>query len=62
MAGFCDKCSIEFFNEDFGDFAGIITEEQFNEGVKAEVLCEGCGGWIYVDHRGHLLGKVTEIN
>ena len=58
MAGFCKGCSIKLFNEDFKDFAKIISAEQFNDGVKAEVLCEGCGHYIYVDHLGNKIGDV----
>lgn len=58
MAGFCKKCSIEMFEEDFKDFEGLISAEEFAEGSKAEVLCEGCGHWIYVDHLGNKIGDV----
>ena len=58
MAGYCRGCSKELFGEDYNDFAGLITPEQFADGVKAEVLCEGCGHWIYVDHEGKKLGDV----
>jgi hypothetical protein len=51
MADFCHECSIEIFGEDFGDLAGLVTEQQVVQGLRAEVLCEGCGP-ILVDHRG----------
>ena len=47
MAEFCRDCSIEMWGEDTGDFAGIAPE-----GKMVNVLCEGCGGYILVDHEG----------
>lgn len=51
MADFCKQCSIETFGKDFGDLAGITTEEDENQGLYAIVICEGCGV-IQVDQHG----------
>lgn len=51
MADFCKQCSIELFDENFGELANLVTEAQFNEGKVAFVLCEGCGSTT-VDHTG----------
>ena len=51
MADFCKQCSIRIFGEDFHDLAGLITEEQYKEGITAQVLCEGCG-FVSVNHLG----------
>jgi len=47
MADFCKRCAIKYFGEDTKDFAGLCKE-----GYKIRVLCEGCGGFITVDHTG----------
>jgi len=51
MADFCKQCSIENFGEDFGDLAGMSTEETTKKKLYPVVLCEGCGP-IQVDHTG----------
>lgn len=51
MADFCKQCSTELFGEDFGDFVGLSTIKQTEEGLYPLVLCEGCGA-IQVDHTG----------
>lgn len=51
MAGFCTQCSLSFFNEDFGDFVGLSSEEDTLEGRYASIICEGCGPTL-VDHTG----------
>ena len=43
MADFCRACSIEVFGEDYGDFANITTDAQWEAGFAAVVLCEHCG-------------------
>ena len=58
MAEFCLDCSRELFGED-SDFKGIISEEQFNEGLIVPVLCEGCG-FIEVDHLGKKIEEEEE--
>ena len=52
MADFCKQCSEELFDEDFGDFKGLCTEDNF-----AEVLCEGCGLDCVVDHEGRCVAE-----
>ena len=51
MADFCKQCSIDMFGEDFGDLAGITTEEDTQNDRAVLVMCEGCGP-TYVDHTG----------
>ena len=55
MADFCHICSLSNFGEDFGDLAGITTEEDWAEGKAHVVLCEGCG-LIQVDPEGKRVG------
>lgn len=57
MAEFCKQCSEAHFGADMGDFAGISTEENTFNGLYPQVLCEGCGGYILVDHTGR---RVTD--
>lgn len=58
MAEFCQECSIELFGKDLGDFKGLITPEEFHQGLVATVLCEGCGRYICVDYNGARIGKI----
>lgn len=51
MADFCQECSYEVWGFDTKDLAGLVTKEDMNRGVRAHVICEGCG-WILVDHNG----------
>lgn len=51
MAEFCRQCSMEIFNEDFQELAGLSTAEDTANGLYASVICEGCGP-IQVDHLG----------
>lgn len=51
MADFCKQCSIDMFGEDFGDLAGITTEEDTANSRFVFVICEGCGP-TDVDHTG----------
>ncbi len=52
MADFCKQCSLAGFGDDYGDLAGLITEDDTKSGfVSSVVLCEGCGP-IQVDHTG----------
>lgn len=59
MADFCKECSIETFGKDFGDFAGIITEEQFKSNNEYYELCEGCG-YARIDHEGNRINSKEE--
>jgi hypothetical protein len=51
MSDYCEQCSTAIFGEDFGDMAGLSTEDDTNKGLFPVVLCEGCGA-IQVDHTG----------
>jgi hypothetical protein len=55
MADFCKECSIELFGEDFQDLAGITKKKDFANGLRAIVICEGCG-LIGVDPDGKRVG------
>lgn len=43
MADFCQQCSIELFNEDFGDLADLGQGRKLSQGDGWLCLCEGCG-------------------
>ena len=43
MADFCKQCSIDVFQEDFGDMKGVTKVEHWEVGLANQVLCEGCG-------------------
>lgn len=47
MADFCKECAIKTWGQDTGDVAGLCKEDEM-----VSVLCEGCGGYIMVDHTG----------
>lgn len=51
MADFCQECSQEIWGFDTKDLAGLISKEDMDNGIRAHVICEGCG-WILVDHEG----------
>lgn len=51
MADFCQQCSIEKFGKDFGELAGITTQEAWSKGESCVVICENCGP-IQVDPDG----------
>lgn len=56
MAEFCKQCSIDLFGEDFGDLAGLTSEEQWNNGFAITTICEGCG-LIQVDPEGNCVSN-----
>lgn len=56
MADFCKQCSEEYFDKDYGDLKGLISEEEVKKGMAAVVICEGCGA-IQVDHEGVCQGR-----
>lgn len=62
MSNFCKGCSEEMFGQDFGDFAGLSTEEQTKMGIFASVLCEGCGETILVDHTGTRIDERKSVD
>jgi hypothetical protein len=51
MADYCQQCSLEIWQHDHGDLAGLSGPEDTAAGLYAVVLCEGCGP-IQVDHAG----------
>ncbi len=56
MADFCKQCSIEIFENDYGDFAGLCKKEE-----TIEVLCEGCGEYIIVNSDGErIIGQIKK--
>lgn len=61
MADYCKQCSIELFDEDFRELAGLVTKEQFESPDKlvAFVICEGCG-FITVNHEGECVDPNCE--
>jgi len=52
MADLCKSCGIRIYGFDTKDLEGISTLEDTEQGLYAQVLCEGCGGHILVDHTG----------
>lgn len=56
MADFCKQCSIEIFDQDFNDLAGITKPEDQAKGLFAVVICEGCG-LIQVDAEGKCISS-----
>ncbi len=56
MASFCKQCSVEVFDEDYDDYAGLTTPEQTAEGLFCVVLCESCGA-CQVDHTGKCISS-----
>ena len=57
MANFCKSCCFDLFGVDISDFDGIMSEEDYNNGMVANVLCEGCG-YIEVDHKGEKVDRL----
>ncbi len=55
MAEFCQQCSLEIFNEDFKELAGLGHEELL-PGYGWQALCEGCGMTL-VDNDGKCVNK-----
>ena len=41
MANFCKSCCFDLFGVDISDFDGIISAEDYDSGMVANVLCEG---------------------
>jgi hypothetical protein len=46
MSSFCKQCSLEMFQEDFRELAGLLSHEDADNGYLLEALCEGCGPTI----------------
>ena len=56
MADFCTECSMEMFNKDFEELAGLSTAEDTKNDLFPCVICEGCG-FIQVDHTGKCISE-----
>ncbi len=56
MADYCQACSIELFGKDYGNFAGLTSEEDWTEDRAVVVLCEGCGP-TQVDPAGRCISR-----
>jgi len=56
MADFCKQCSIDVFGKDFGELAGQTTQENWDKGLAASDICEGCGP-IQVDPEGNCVSN-----
>lgn len=48
MAEYCRDCSIRFLGPEAAKHAGGLCRR----GETTEMLCEGCGGFVTVDHNG----------
>jgi len=55
MAEFCEQCA-KGLGFPHGDFRNITKENEWEEGLAASVLCEGCGP-IQVDPKGNCITK-----
>lgn len=53
MSDYCQQCSIELFNDDYGDLSALLTT---GETRHREVICEGCGITV-VDIMGKCVGR-----
>jgi len=60
MADFCKTCCFNFFGVDISDFDAIISEEDYSNGMVANVLCEGCG-YIEVNHKGEKVERFDSL-
>lgn len=54
MAAFCKQCSIDMFGKDFGDLAWASLPHYD--------LCEGCGGYVWVDGQGRCIDRACPIH
>ena len=59
MADFCQQCSLEAFDKDTKDFAGLSNAVHTKNGLYAVVLCESCGP-CQVDHNGKCITHDAE--
>ncbi len=57
MADFCNKCEKDILNVDDDNLTvyNIKNDECIN------ILCEGCGGFVWVDKFGCKVSKITPI-
>ncbi len=62
MAEFCRQCTEEQglpggdYAAGRGDMQGCTTQEQWDQGMAANVICEGCG-LIQVDVHGYCISR-----
>ena len=59
MAEFCRQCAewhFPYAPKFWNDFANMVTEEEWEDGYAAVVLCEGCGT-IQVDPEGRCVSS-----
>ena len=56
LGQYCAACSMELFGEDRGDFAGLVSEEDWAKGRAANVVCRGCGATL-VDPGGNCVAN-----
>jgi hypothetical protein len=57
MAEFCRACGVEVQGEDVpSDLKGLITQAEWEKGLVAVVMCEGCG-IIQVDPEGNCVSN-----
>ncbi len=56
MADFCKQCSIEHFEKDFKELAGLGDGSILESGFGWQALCEGCG-LIIVNDEGICISK-----
>lgn len=45
------------FGKDFGELAGLVSEEDSANGLLAYTICEGCG-IVGVDHEGRAIERL----
>jgi len=55
MADFCEQCAKDL-DFPYGDFREMTTKKEWDKGLAARVLCEGCGP-IQVDLKGRCVTK-----
>lgn len=49
MADFCKQCSLEIFQDDFRELAGLGYGTPLKPGMGWTALCEGCGPTLVDD-------------
>ena len=49
MADFCQQCSMDLFDEDYKDLAGLGDGSKLEDGQGWCCLCEGCGPTVVDD-------------
>ena len=60
--GFCEQCKTDLFgNKEPNDVSGLITKNQSDNLLFANILCEGCG-YTSVDYLGKCISKDCHKN